>query len=184
MFILLSQILFHPLVAGFTLAAILAAIMSTISSQLLVTSSSLTEDIYKTYFRREASERELVTLSRIAVAAVAIVAGLLALDPDSSILKLVGNAWAGFGAAFGPVILFALLWKRTTRAGALAGMIVGAAVVIAWILAGWGATLYEIVPGFIAASLATWLVSLATPAPSDSISRTFYAAALAAVPGE
>lgn len=182
-FIVLSQILFHPLVAGFTLAAILAAIMSTISSQLLVTSSSLTEDIYKTYFRRAASERELVTLGRLSVATVAVVAGLLALDPESSILKLVGNAWAGFGAAFGPVILFALLWKRTTRTGALAGMIVGAVTVIAWILAGLGATLYEIVPGFAAASLATWLVSLATPAPSESISQTFDAAALAAKPG-
>ena len=182
-FIVLSQILFHPLVAGFTLAAILAAIMSTISSQLLVTSSSLTEDIYKTYLRRAASERELVTISRLAVAAVAVIAGLLALDPDSSILSLVGNAWAGFGAAFGPVILFALLWKRTTRAGALAGMVVGAAVVIAWIVTGLGATLYEIVPGFIAASLATWLVSLATPAPGDTITQTFDAAALAAKPG-
>ena len=107
-FILLSQILFHPLVAGFTLAAILAAIMSTISSQLLVTSSSLTEDIYKNYFRREASERELVTVGRLSVALVSIVAGVLALDPESSILGLVGNAWAGFGAAFGPVILFSL----------------------------------------------------------------------------
>ena len=182
-FILLSQILFHPLVAGFTLAAILAAIMSTISSQLLVTSSSLTEDIYKTYVRRDASERELVTTSRIAVAAVAVIAGLLALDPDSSILSLVGNAWAGFGAAFGPVILFALLWKRTTRTGALAGIVVGALVVIAWIVAGLGATLYEIVPGFIAASLATWLVSLATPEPSQKVVATFDAAAEAARSG-
>ncbi|HXG99340.1 MAG TPA: sodium/proline symporter PutP [Sphingomicrobium sp.] len=182
-FILLSQILFHPLVAGFTLAAILAAIMSTISSQLLVTSSSLAEDIYKTYLRRDASERELVTISRIAVGVVAVVAGLLALDPESSILALVGNAWAGFGAAFGPVILFALLWKRTTRLGALAGMIVGAAVVIAWILAGLSDTMYEIVPGFIAASLATWLVSLATPPPPESIERTFDEAALAAKAG-
>ncbi len=182
-FIVLSQILFHPLVAGFTLAAILAAIMSTISSQLLVTSSSLTEDIYKTYVRRDASERELVTTSRIAVAAVAVIAGLLALDPDSSILSLVGNAWAGFGAAFGPVILFALLWKRTTRTGALAGIVVGAVVVIAWIVAGLGATLYEIVPGFVAASLATWLVSLATPAPSQNVEAMFDAAAKAARSG-
>jgi sodium/proline symporter len=182
-FILLSQILFHPLVAGFTLAAILAAIMSTISSQLLVTSSSLTEDIYKSFFRRDASERELVTLGRLSVAVVAVVAGLLALNPESSILGLVGNAWAGFGAAFGPVILFALLWKRTTGSGALAGMVVGAVTVVAWIAAGLSATLYEIVPGFVAASLATWLVSLATEAPSENVERTFDAAALAAQPG-
>ena len=178
-----SQILFHPLVAGFTLAAILAAIMSTISSQLLVTSSSLTEDVYKNYFRREASERELVTVGRLSVALVSIVAGVLALDPENSILGLVGNAWAGFGAAFGPVILFSLLWKRTTRSGALAGMVVGAVTVVAWIVSGLGATLYEIVPGFAAASLATWLVSLATEAPSERVEATFEAAALAAQPG-
>jgi sodium/proline symporter len=182
-FILLSQILFHPLVAGFTLAAILAAIMSTISSQLLVTSSSLTEDIYKTYFRRAASERELVTVGRLSVALVSIVAGVLALDPDNSILDLVGNAWAGFGAAFGPVILFSLLWRRTTRSGALAGMVAGAVTVVAWIVSGLGATLYEIVPGFTAASLATWLVSLATEAPSERVEATFDSAALAARPG-
>ena len=182
-FILLSQILFHPLIAGFTLAAILAAIMSTISSQLLVTSSSLTEDVYKNYFRRDASDRELVTVGRLSVATVSIVAGVLALNPESSILGLVGNAWAGFGAAFGPVILFSLLWKRTTRSGALAGMVVGAVTVVAWIVSGLGATLYEIVPGFAAASLATWLVSLATEAPSENVERTFEAAALAAQPG-
>ena len=182
-FILLSQILFHPLIAGFALAAILAAIMSTISSQLLVTASSLTNDIALTYFRRGASEREQVLLGRLGVALVAIVAGLLALDPESSILRLVSNAWAGFGAAFGPVLLFALLWKRTTRTGALAGMVVGAVTVIAWIGLGLSATIYEIVPGFIAASLATWLVSLATRAPSETVERTFDAAAIAARPG-
>ena len=182
-FIVMSQILFHPLVAGFTLAAILAAIMSTISSQLLVTSSSLTEDIYKTFLRRSASERELVTLSRVAVAGVALVAGLLALDPESSILKLVSNAWAGFGAAFGPVILFALRWKRTTRAGALAGMVVGALTVIAWITLGLSASLYEIVPGFIASSLAIWIVSLMTPPPSAPIASQYDAAVEAAKAG-
>ena len=182
-FILLSQILFHPVVAGFTLAAILAAIMSTVSSQLLVTSSSLTEDIYKTFLKRSASERELVTIGRLAVAAVAIVAGLLALDPESSILRLVGNAWAGFGAAFGPVILFSLRWKRTTREGALAGMIVGALVVIGWIALGLSPILYEIVPGFIASSVAIWLVSRMTPPPSQHIADQYDAAAKAALPG-
>ena len=182
-FILLSQILFHPLIAGFTLAAILAAIMSTISSQLLVTSSSLAEDITKTFLWRGASERQLVTISRIAVALVALVAGLLALDPESTILGLVGNAWAGFGAAFGPVILFSLRWKRTTRAGALAGMLVGAGVVIGWIALGWSAAVYEIVPGFIASSLAIWLVSLQTPQPAEAIAEQFDAAALAARAG-
>lgn len=182
-FILLSQILFHPLIAGFTLAAILAAIMSTISSQLLVTASSLTNDITIAYFRRGASDREQVMLGRLGVAAVALVAGLLALDPESSILGLVSNAWAGFGAAFGPVILFALLWKRTTRSGALAGMIAGALTVIIWIAAGLSPTLYEIVPGFIASSLATWLVSVTSPPPSERVEQMFDAAAVAARPG-
>ena len=182
-FLVLAQILFHPFVAGFVLAAVLAAIMSTISSQLLVTSSSLTEDIYKIFVKRLASEKELVAIGRGAVVLVSIVAGLLALDPDSSILSLVGNAWAGFGAAFGPAILFSLRWKRTTRQGVLAGMIVGAAVVIGWILLGWSGWLYEIVPGFIASSLAIWLISRATPAPSDEIGKEFDAAAEAARAG-
>jgi sodium/proline symporter len=182
-FLVLAQILFHPFIAGFVLAAVLAAIMSTISSQLLVTSSSLTEDIYKTFLKRDATERELVTIGRGAVVLVSIVAGLLALDPDSSILSIVGNAWAGFGAAFGPAILFSLRWKRTTKEGVLAGMIVGAAAVIAWILLGWSSWLYEIVPGFLASSLAIWLVSRTTAAPSDAIDRQFDEAATAARAG-
>ena len=182
-FLVLAQILFHPFIAGFVFAAVLAAIMSTISSQLLVTSSSLTEDIYKTFFKRDASERRLVMIGRAMVVLVAVVAGLLALDPDSSILSLVSNAWAGFGAAFGPAILFSLRWKRTTREGVLAGMVVGAVVVIAWIMAGLSATLYEIVPGFIASSIAIWLVSRMTAAPSAEIEAQFDAAAKAAIPG-
>jgi sodium/proline symporter len=179
-FLLLSKILFHPFIAGFVLAAVLAAIMSTISSQLLVTSSSLTEDIYRTYLKRAASEKELVTIGRLAVVLVSIVAALLALDPDSKVLGIVGNAWAGFGAAFGPAILFSLRWKRTTRQGVLAGMIVGALVVIGWILAGWSSWLYEIVPGFIASSLAIWLVSRATAEPDAGIGKQFDEAAAAA----
>ncbi|QIK95240.1 sodium/proline symporter PutP [Sphingomonas sp. HDW15A] len=179
-FLLLSKILFHPFIAGFVLAAVLAAIMSTISSQLLVTSSSLTEDIYRTFLNREAGEKQLVTIGRVMVVLVSIVAGVLALDPESTVLGIVGNAWAGFGAAFGPAILFSLRWKRTTRQGVLAGMIVGALVVVAWILLGWSATLYEIVPGFIASSLAIWLVSTATPAPTAEIQSQFDEAAVAA----
>ena len=182
-FLVLAQILFHPFVAGFVLAAVLAAIMSTISSQLLVTSSSLTEDIYKTFVKRSASERELVTIGRSAVVLVSIVAGLLALNPDNSILSLVGNAWAGFGAAFGPAVLFSLRWKRTTKEGVLAGMVVGALVVIGWILLGWSSWLYEIVPGFIASSLTIWLVSRTTAAPSEAIERQFDEAASAAHAG-
>ena len=186
-FIMLSRILFHPLIYGFILAAILAAIMSTISSQLLVTSSSLAEDLYHTVKKgsysgdaEAVSQKELVTVSRIAVVLVAVVAGLLAMNPESSILGLVSNAWAGFGAAFGPVILLSLLWKRTTRQGALAGMVVGALTVGVWIWLGLSSTMYEIVPGFILAGLATWLVSLATTAPSAEIEMQFDHAAATA----
>ena len=162
-FIILSDLLFHPLETGFLYAALLAAIMSTVSSQLLVASSSLTEDIYRTVFKRGATERELVTVGRLAVLAVGAVAVVIARNPDSEVLGLVANAWAGFGAAFGPLIILALTWKRMTGAGAVAGLVTGALVVIVWIAAGLGSTLYEIVPGFIAAWVAIVLVSLATP---------------------
>ena len=172
-FIVLANLLFHPLVTGFLLAALLAAIMSTISSQLLVASSSLTEDFYKLFFRKEAGERESVNVGRICVALVALAAIWIARDPESQVLGLVSNAWAGFGAAFGPLIILSLTWDRMTGAGAVAGLVTGAAVVAAWIALGWNAQLpgfdgglYEIVPGFIAAWLAIWLVSKAT-APED-----------------
>ena len=167
-FIVLAQLLFHPAVTGFLYAALLAAIMSTISSQLLVSSSSLTEDFYRLFLRRNAGEREAVNVSRIAVALVAAAAIAIAADPTSEVLGLVANAWAGFGAAFGPLILLALTWNRMTGAGALAGLVTGAAVVAGWIMLGWnkaflgGPGLYEIVPGFVAALAAIIAVSAAT----------------------
>ena len=160
-FILLAGELFAPVAVGFLLAAILAAIMSTISAQLLVTGSSLTEDVYRLFVRREASEGEIVTVGRLSVVAVAGLAMLLAQNPESSVLSLVSNAWAGFGAAFGPVIILALTWQRMTLAGAMAGMVTGALVVIGWIALGWSSAMYEIVPGFVAAMLAIVGVSLA-----------------------
>ena len=166
-FILLANTLFHPLITGFLLAALLAAIMSTISSQLLVSSSSLTEDFYRLFLRKNASERETVNVGRIAVALVALVAIYIARDPDSKVLGLVSNAWAGFGAAFGPLILLSLTWKRMTGAGAVSGLVVGALVVIFWISMGWnkeflgGPGVYEIIPGFVAAMAAIVGVSLA-----------------------
>lgn len=161
-FILLSELLFHPLVTGFLFAAILAAIMSTISSQLLVSSSSLTEDAYRLLLRREAGQRELVLVGRLAVLAVALVALFMALNPDNSVLGLVANAWAGFGAAFGPVVLLALTSRRVTGAGALAGLLVGAGTVIAWIAADLDGELYALVPGFGAGLAAALGVSAAT----------------------
>ncbi|KGJ02592.1 solute:Na+ symporter, SSS family [Paracoccus halophilus] len=161
-FIILSDMLFHPLITGFLYAALLAAIMSTVSSQLLVASSSLTEDIYRTLFKRNATDREMLNMGRAAVVAVGLVAVLIASDPDSQVLGLVSNAWAGFGAAFGPLIVLALTWPRMTGAGAVAGLIVGAVTVILWIALGLSSTLYEIVPGFVAAWVAIVLVSRAT----------------------
>ncbi|WP_022706278.1 sodium/proline symporter PutP [Paracoccus zeaxanthinifaciens] len=167
-FIILSDLLFHPLVTGFLFAALLAAVMSTVSSQLLVSSSSLAEDFYRLFLRKDASEREVVNMGRIAVALVGVVAALIAGDPDSQVLGLVSNAWAGFGAAFGPLILLSLTWSRMTGSGAVAGLVTGAAVVIAWIALGWnksfmgGAGIYEIIPGFVAAFAAIVIVSLAS----------------------
>lgn len=167
-FIILAEVLFDPLVTGLLLAALLAAVMSTISSQLLVSASSLTEDIYRLLARRAASEKEAVMIGRLSVLAVALAAIFLARDPDSQVLGLVSNAWAGFGAAFGPLIILSLTWRGMTGAGAVAGLVTGAVVVAAWILLGWNASflggegIYEILPGFIAAWLAIWLVSKAT----------------------
>ena len=161
-FIVLADLLFHPLVTGFLLAALLAAIMSTISSQLLVASSSLTEDFYRLFLRKEASERETVNIGRLSTLLVALVAIVVASDPESQVLGLVSNAWAGFGAAFGPLIILSLTWNRMTGSGAVAGLVVGTATVAAWIALGWSSWLYEIVPGFIAAWIAIWLVSKAT----------------------
>jgi SSS family solute:Na+ symporter/sodium/proline symporter len=179
-FIVLSDVLFDPLITGFLLAAILAAIMSTISSQLLVSSSSLTEDFYATFFRRNASQGELVTVGRLAVLAVALAAIFLAYSPDSNVLGLVSQAWAGFGAAFGPLVILSLTWRRMTRAGALAGMIVGAATVLIWIYAPLGPdggslsrVIYEMVPGFVLSFLAIVIVSLMGKAPSDAIAAAF-----------
>lgn len=166
-FILLSQVLFHPLLSGFLLAAILAAIMSTISSQLLVSSSSLTEDFYKVFLRKSASQKELVLVGRLSVLAVSLVAIALAFDRDSNVLSLVSNAWAGFGAAFGPIILLSLYWKGLTRDGALAGMVVGASTVLFWLYApltiaggSLSAWIYEIVPGFVLGMTTAIVVSL------------------------
>ena len=169
----MGRILFHPLIAGLILTAVLAAIMSTISSQLLVSSTSLIEDVYKIFGKRDLSEKTLINLSRASVISVALIAGLLSINPSDSILNLVGFAWAGFGSAFGPVVLFMLYWKRLNSIGALAGMITGAVVVALWKITGLDAVLYEMVPGFLAATLAIVVVSLLTKAPSEEVIDVF-----------
>lgn len=181
-FLVFTQFLFHPLVSGVLLAAILAAIMSTISSQLIVVSSSLSRDIYKLFLNKEASESQQVLIGRISVVVVAVIAIFLASNPKSSILDLVANAWAGFGAAFGPLVILSLMWKRMNRNGALAGMIVGATTVIVWVYGGFmvdgqplGSWLYAIVPGFILSTIAIIVVSLATDQPKAAVLEQYQA---------
>lgn len=168
-FIELSQQLFNPWVAGILLSAILAAVMSTLSAQLLVCSSAITEDFYRGFLRRDASQRELVWVGRAAVLGVALLAIWIARDPDSRVLGLVSYAWAGFGAAFGPVVLVSLFWARMTRNGALAGMVAGAAVVILWKQFFADTGLYEMIPGFIAGTVAVVAGSLLDRAPSQAM---------------
>ncbi|CAM3917215.1 sodium/proline symporter PutP [Mesobacillus zeae] len=174
----LGQIFFHPLFAGFLLAAVLAAIMSTISSQLIVTSSALTEDLYKILMKKEMSDRHLVFFGRMAVLAVSVIALLLALDQSSTILELVAYAWAGFGASFGPIILLSLFWRKMNGKGALFGMIAGAVTVIVWknfdlgnVL--FGESLYEILPGFLINLIVSVVVSLATYHRNEDIEKEF-----------
>ena len=173
-FIELAKILFNPWIAGILLSAILAAVMSTLSCQLLVCSSALTEDFYKAFLRKNASQLELVWVGRAMVLLVALVAIGLAANPDNRVLGLVSYAWAGFGAAFGPVVLISVLWKGMTRNGALAGIVVGALTVILWknfdTLG-----LYEIIPGFLFASIAIVLVSK-LGSPSQTMVKRFEAA--------
>ncbi|WP_214849251.1 sodium/proline symporter PutP [Exiguobacterium sp. s193] len=172
-FIRFADVLFHPYITGFLMAAILAAIMSTISSQLLVTSSALTEDFYKTFLHKEASDKQLVLIGRGAVLAIAVIGTFLAWNPSATILSLVGYAWAGFGSAFGPIILLSLYWKRMTKQGALAGIISGAVTVILWVQLNLSDTLYEMVPGFFTSLLFTVIVSLLTKQPVDAVKEEF-----------
>jgi len=160
-FMVMVESLVPSLLAGFLLAAILAAIMSTADSQLLVTSSAITEDFYRVFLRRKAGDRELVWVGRGTVIAVAIAACILAYNPESSVLKLVAYAWGGFGATFGPVIILSLYWRGITRLGALAGLITGGITVLVWKhLSGGIFELYEIVPGFVLSFAAIVAISL------------------------
>ena len=171
-FMVMTNELFTPFLAGIVLSAVLAAIMSTASSQLLVTASAISQDFYKALLRKNASDKEVVWVSRLTVIGVTIVAVLLGLNPNSLVLEMVAYAWAGFGAAFGPAIVLSLFWKRMTRLGALAGILIGGITVLAW--KQWGMPeLYEIVPGFILATIAIYLVSLLDNPPSKEIQDEF-----------
>ncbi|MCQ2071253.1 MAG: sodium/proline symporter PutP [archaeon] len=186
-FMIMATNLFAPVIAGVILAALLAAIMSTADSQLLVSASAISNDLYKRFKKGAGmSENKLMWLSRIVVIAIAIIGAIIALDQNSSIMDLVSYAWAGFGAAFGPVVILALFWKRTNTFGALAGMVVGFITIIVWntcFVAGgiigagsylvFDTGLYELVPGFIFATIAIIAVSLLTAEPSKEIIDEF-----------
>jgi sodium/proline symporter len=173
-FIALSQALFNPWIAGVISAAILSAIMSTIDSQLLVSSSVISEDFYRVFVRPGASKEELLVVSRAAVIAIALVAVVIASDRGSRVLDLVSYAWAGFGAAFGPVILFSLFWQKMTARAAIAGMTLGALTVVVWAnLQGGLFDLYEMLPGFVLSSLAIILVTRLAPQQDQLVLHTF-----------
>ena len=159
-FIELVQLLFHPIPAGFCLAAILAAIMSTADSQLLVASTAFTEDLYQTLFKREASQANLIMIGRIMVVCIALLACFMALNQEGTVLGMVAYAWAGFGAAFGPVLLFSLFWKKLTLRAAVSGIITGAITVIVWHQLEAGIfELYELIPAFFMATITCFSIS-------------------------
>jgi len=174
-FIDLGQILFHPFIAGLVLSAVLAAIMSTISSQLIVTSSALTEDLFR-LVKRNVTDKELVFLGRLSVLIVTVVAAAMTWVQSDTILALVAHAWAGFGASFGPVVFLGLFWKKMTNWGAIAGMAAGAITVLVWPnidFQSWLYDLYEMVPGFLLNLVFIYIVSLLTYKPNEQIESEF-----------
>ena len=171
-FLVMTNTLFPPVIAGLVLSAVLAAIMSTASSQLLVAASAFAQDCYRTVLRKDSDQKELVWISRASVLVIASLSVFLGLNPNNFILDMVAYAWAGFGAAFGPAILMSLFWRRATRNGIVAGIVVGGVTVLVWKqLALLG--LYEIVPGFLFSLIAIWIVSLLDKAPTAAVTDTF-----------
>ncbi len=158
-FLDLGKILFHPFIVGIIISAVLAAIMSTISGQLLVSASSVTNDFIFAFYKKDVSPKTQTLISRFAVVVVAVVATILAFLSNDTVLNVVGNAWAGFGASFGPVLLFSLYSKKMSALSALVGMLVGGISVIAWIGFGLSSVVYELLPGFVFSSLAIFLVN-------------------------
>ncbi len=171
-FVIVTQYLFTPWVAGILLSAILAAIMSTLSCQLLVASTTLTADFYQRLIRPKASQRELIAIGRLTLLLVAAIAFIIALDPNSGILKLVSYAWAGFGASFGPAVVISLFWKRMTLVGLICGMITGASTVIIWECGNFFG-LYSLVPGFIISAIVIVVVSLLTQKKNAEVEALF-----------
>ena len=169
--------IFPALAAGVILSGILAATMSTADSQLLAASSSASQDIFISFFKVKLSQKKAMLIARTSVVLISVIGVIIALDENSSIFRVVSFAWAGFGAAFGPLVLFSLFWKRTNKAGAVAGMVTGGAMVFIWkyVIAKLSPVLniYELLPAFILSSLAIVAVSLLTKAPDKSITDEF-----------
>ena len=173
-FIQMTRRIFPPVISGVLLSAILAASMSTADSQLLASASAFASDVYKPVFRKNASDKEMLWAGRAVVIVIAIIALLIASNPNSgTIMGLVENAWGVFGAAFGPTILLSLFWKRLTFGGAVAGILTGAIVDILWLAFLGGTGLYEIIPGFFCGLVAAWVVSLLTPTPGKDVEALF-----------
>ncbi|SMB88195.1 sodium/proline symporter [Pasteurella testudinis DSM 23072] len=172
-FIELARHLFNPWIAGILLSAILAAVMSTLSCQLLISSSAITEDFYRGFIKPNASDKELVWLGRAMVLVIAIIAIAIAQNPQSQVLKLVEHAWAGFGSAFGPLVLFSLFWKRTNSGGAMAGMLTGALVVTFWNELVPNSGVYEMIPGFLLSSAAIVIGSLISGKPNAAVIQNY-----------
>ncbi len=176
-FMVLSLRIFPIVISSILIAAILSAIISTADSQLLVTASAVSHDFYRVFFKKHSSsEKNLMLVSRITVIIVTLIATTIASNPNSSVFRLVQNAWAGFGATFGPIVIMSLFWKRMTRNATIAGLLTGGITVIGWILLkplGGIFGLYEIVPGFLFSTIAIIVVSLLDKEPSKEITDEF-----------
>ena len=176
-FITLSTSFLPPILAGFVMAGILAATISSSDSYLLIASSAVAKNIYQGIFKKDASDKKVMTISRITLLAITLIAMFIALDENSVIFNIVSFAWAGFGATFGPIMIFSLFWKRTNRAGAIAGMVGGAGMVFLWklVIKGFGGVfgIYELLPAFIFSSICIVVVSLLTAPPSQEILDDF-----------
>ena len=176
-FIVLSRHLLPPLLAGLVMAGILAATISSSDSYLLIAASSVSLNIFKGILKKDASDKQVMTMSRIILLLIAVAGVVIAMDENSVIFTIVSFAWAGFGAVFGPIMLFSLFWKRTTQAGAVAGMVTGGVMVFLWKLAlkplGGVFGIYELFPAFVLSCLVILVVSLLTPVPSAQIQQEF-----------
>ena len=176
-FIVLSRHLLPPLLAGLVMAGILAATISSSDSYLLIAASAVSLNIFKGILKKDASDKQVMTMSRVILLLIAVAGVVIAMDENSVIFTIVSFAWAGFGAVFGPIMLFSLFWKRTTQAGAVAGMVTGGVMVFLWKLAlkplGGVFGIYELFPAFVLSCLVILVVSLLTPVPSAQIQQEF-----------